>query len=211
MSSASPRASVAADDAGEGMNAGHGHEPQSASPRAGRAGHHLVLVGLPGSGKSTVGRLVAELAGTPFLDMDVEIERRVGLPITDIFQRYGEAHFRKLERDLTHELRETPGQVVAPGGGWIVDPGNLALLRPPARIIHLRVSVDVALTRLGTEAVSRPLLMKGDPHGNLTLLDRQRSPLYAAADAAVDTQTFVPQEVAHMVRELASRWDWPVG
>jgi shikimate kinase len=189
------------------------HAPDGLESPAGSlaVGHHLVLVGLPGAGKSTVGRIVAELAGCPFLDTDVEIERRTGLPISDIFLTHGEARFRELEHGLTAELRQVRGMVVAPGGGWILDSGNVALLRPPARIIHLRVTVDVALSRLGNDAGSRPLLMKGDPAGEMARLERQRSPLYASADAVVDTQTLVPQEVAQIVRELASRWDWPVG
>lgn len=174
-------------------------------------GHHLVLVGLPGAGKSTVGPLVAEMAGCAFLDFDVEIERRTGLAVLDIFRERGEPAFRKLERELTAELRTSPGAVLAPGGGWIVDPANVAQLRPPSRIVHLRVTPDVALARLGDGVASRPLLMKGNPRQNLALLEWQRTPLYASADAEVDTQMLEPQRVALMLRELASRWGWPVG
>lgn len=174
-------------------------------------GHHLVLVGLPGAGKSTVGRLVAEMAGCAFLDLDREIERRAGLAVVDIFREQGEPAFRKLERELTAELRAAPGAVLAPGGGWIVDPANVAQLRPPSRIVHLRVTPDVALARLGDDVTSRPLLMKGDARHNLALLEWQRMPSYALADAVVDTQMMEPQRVALVLRELASRWGWPVG
>jgi shikimate kinase len=170
-----------------------------------------VLVGLPGAGKSTAGRLLATMVGTDFIDFDVEIERRVGLAVVDIFSKQGESAFRRLERELTAELRGAPGAVIAPGGGWILDPANVDLLRPPSRIVHLRVSPDVAVSRLGDGVATRPLLMKGDPQQNLALLEWQRMPMYASADAEVDTQMLTPQTVALELRELASRWGWPVG
>src|SRR4051812_42315364 len=83
---------------------------------------HNVLVGLPGSGKTTVGALVAEKLGRTFLDFDAEIERREGMPISQIFGERGEAGFRLLEHKITEELKEFGNMVVSPGGGWIADP-----------------------------------------------------------------------------------------
>ncbi len=111
---------------------------------------HLVLVGLPGAGKSTVGGLVAAKLGRSFLDFDLEIERREGMPITQIFGERGEGGFRELERKLTEELRDFGNMVLAPGGGWITDPAVVGLIRPPARLIYLRVRPETALKRLAT-------------------------------------------------------------
>ena len=117
---------------------------------------HIVLVGLPGAGKSTIGRLLAGRLRRPFVDFDVELRRREGLSVVELFALRGEAAFRKLEVALTVELAQTSPSVFAPGGGWITNSGVLALVRPPGSIIHLRVSPAGALKRLGSARASRP-------------------------------------------------------
>src|SRR5918911_2154701 len=112
---------------------------------------HLVLVGLPGAGKSTVGSVVAERIGRSFLDFDHEIERRQGKTIAEIFGEKGEGHFRELERALTEELRLMGNMILAPGGGWVSNPEVVSLLRPPARLIYLRLRPETALKRLGAD------------------------------------------------------------
>jgi len=172
---------------------------------------HLVLVGLPGSGKSTVGPLLANALGAPFLDLDAEIERRHGLTIPQIFLQRGEILFRAMEHALTRELATKPGMVLSPGGGWMVSEANVALLRPPARIIHLEVSVPTALTRLGSGIERRPLLAGPAAQARLEALAAARTPLYSSADAAINTETLTPQEVATFGLRLASAWGWPIG
>lgn len=135
---------------------------------------HLVLVGLAGAGKSTVGQLLAEALGRSFLDFDTEITRRSGMSVPEIFGQRGEGHFRELESSLTRDVREHGGMVLAPGGGWISVPANVALLCPPARLIYLKISPEVALHRMGTATAGRPLLNRPDPRGELErLLDRK--------------------------------------
>src|SRR6185503_1973015 len=95
---------------------------------------HIILVGLPGAGKSTVGALVAEKLGRTFLDFDAEIERREGMPISQIFGERGEAGFRQLERKITEELKDFGNMILSPGGGWVMDQEGVALLRPPAKL-----------------------------------------------------------------------------
>jgi len=160
---------------------------------------HHVLVGLPGSGKSTVGAMVAEKLGRTFLDFDVEIERREGMPITQIFGEKGEAAFRQMERKLTEELREFGNMVVAPGGGWIADPAVVALIRPPAKLIYLRVRPETALKRLSGAAGSRPLLNRPDPLGELTKLFEARRMAYQSADIEVGVELLTPQQVTQEI------------
>src|SRR5262245_55813717 len=123
---------------------------------------HIILVGLPGSGKSTVGALLAATLGRPFLDFDTELERRQGKPIAQIFGELGEAGFRELERKLTEDMKAQGGMILSPGGGWIGDPAVVALLRPPAVLVYLRVRPETALKRLAGAAGSRPLLNRPD-------------------------------------------------
>jgi shikimate kinase len=186
--------------------------PKAGGGRGGPVrGAHLVLVGLPGAGKSTVGLLASRQLGTPFLDFDDEIERREGMSAAEIFLLRGEPYFRQLERELTADLKRKPPMVLAPGGGWMVNPANVALLRPPSRIIHLQVGVEVALDRLGSARERRPLLAGEKPAERLAALLRERAPAYGTADAAVDTQTITAQEVARFIGELATGWGWPIG
>jgi shikimate kinase len=182
-----------------------------ADPTARPRGRHIVLVGLPGAGKSTVGRLLAQALACPWLDLDAEIERRQGLTVSQIFQREGEDAFRDLERMLTLELAGEPGMVITPGGGWMSREGNVAALRPPARLIHLAVSVDTAVARLGDQVSRRPLLAGPDPITRLATLAVSRIPLYGMADAEIDTQNLTPQEVAEKAVRLATRWGWRIG
>jgi shikimate kinase len=165
---------------------------------------HLILVGLPGAGKSTVGRRVARRLGRAFVDFDREIERRSGLPIPRIFEELGEPRFRELEMELTRELAGAPPAVLAPGGGWITVPGALALLRPPGRMIYLRVRPDVALLRMGRRRELRPLLRTANPEAELARLLRVREPAYLQADHVVDVDRLGIKRVIAVVSSLAA-------
>lgn len=164
---------------------------------------HVILVGLPGCGKTTVGRAVAERLNRPFLDLDEEIERREGESIGQIFGERGEAYFRQLERQLTEEVRECGGMIVSPGGGWAANPGLVALLRPPGRLVYLRVRPETALERLGANRSLRPLLSRPDPLAELKRLHVARRVGYESADWFVDTELhglqWVIDEVAGLV------------
>ena len=160
---------------------------------------HHVLVGLPGAGKSTVGAMVAEKLGRTFLDFDVEIERREGMPIGQIFGERGEAAFRQLERKLTEELKEFGNMIVAPGGGWVADPAVVALIRPPAQLIYLRVRPETALKRLSTAPGSRPLLNRPDPLGELNKLLEARKTAYQSADIEIGAELLTPEQVTEQI------------
>jgi shikimate kinase len=166
-------------------------------------GSHLVLVGLPGAGKTTTGRLLAPLLGRPFVDLDELIVAQVGLPIPRIFAERGEEYFRAVEHELTESLPARAASVVSPGGGWIENSDNLRSVRPPARIVYLLVSPGVALSRMRDSAAERPLLAGPDPEGSLRALLERRRTLYAQADFQVDTELLTPQQVANTVARLA--------
>jgi shikimate kinase len=163
---------------------------------------HVILVGLPGAGKSTVGRAVAEATGRSFLDFDEEIVRREGMPIKDIFGAKGEQHFRNLERKLTMELAKTSGMIVSPGGGWMTQPELVALVRPPAQVVYLKVRPETAAKRLGAEVASRPLLARGDALGELKKLFAERGPAYEQADSIVASELLTLQAVVEAVIAL---------
>ena len=164
---------------------------------------HLILVGLPGAGKSTVGSALARELGRTFLDFDTEIARREGMTIAEIFATRGEPTFRQLEHGLTEELKDTGGMVLAPGGGWVKDPVNMALLRPPSRIIMLAASPETALARMGADRESRPLMDRPDPLATIRELAESRRQAYESADAVVDTEVLDLQGVIARVVELA--------
>lgn len=165
----------------------------------------IVLVGLPGAGKSTAGRIAAERLGWTFVDLDEEIVRAAGgRPVPELFATEGEPAFRAREREATRNLRGRRRIVVAPGGGWMANPGCAELLRPPARIIHLRVGVPSALDRLRGSPEIRPLLAGADPAGALAELERRRAAAYAGADVVLDTEVLSLQEVVESLARLAS-------
>ncbi|MFL5638276.1 MAG: shikimate kinase [Gemmatimonadaceae bacterium] len=164
---------------------------------------HLILVGLPGVGKTTIGRAAAKQLGRRFLDFDHEIERRAGMEVREIFRLKGEDYFRSLEFALTEELSETGGMVLSPGGGWITQSKCVELLRSNGRIIYLRASPEAVARRL-RRVETRPLLAGRDPVIALREIYEKRRVLYETADATLDTEALVRQQLIAKVVELAS-------
>lgn len=165
---------------------------------------HLILVGLPGAGKTTIGQAVAEKLGRTFLDLDLEIERREACSIGQIFAERGELYFRKRERELTEELTLVGNMILSPGGGWITDPEVVALVKPPSRLVYLKVNPETALKRLGSTRALRPLLSRPDPMAELDRLLGARKAAYESADYVVNTELYTMQRVVEKVIELAS-------
>jgi shikimate kinase len=140
----------------------------------------IALVGMMGAGKSTVGRRLAKRLGLAFVDADAEIEAAAGLGIAEIFERYGEAHFRDGERRVLARLIEGPRRVIAAGGGAFIDPGTRALMLARCTAIWLDVDVETLAERVGRRN-HRPLLKGQDPLTRLRDLAAVRNPLYAEA------------------------------
>ena len=166
-------------------------------------GAHLILVGISGAGKSTAGTAVAERLGRVFVDLDREIERREQATVSELFAEKGEPYFRAKERELTEELSRSGNMVLAPGGGWITNADVVALVRPPGRIIYLKVKPETAMARIGAERGTRPLLMRPDPLGELKRMLKQREPMYAKADHVLDTERLTPQQVVEAIVSFA--------
>jgi shikimate kinase len=162
---------------------------------------HLVLVGLPGVGKTTIGRGAAKRLARRFLDFDAEIERREGMSVREIFRKRGEDHFRVLEASLTRELSATGGMVLSPGGGWITQTDSVELLRQAGRIIYLRAAPETVARRL-RRVETRPLLAGRDPLVGLRELYEKRREAYEAADAVLDTERLSRQQLIARVVEL---------
>jgi shikimate kinase len=166
---------------------------------------HVVLVGLPGSGKTTVGRAAAAQAGFPFLDFDEEIERRSGLTPSAFFLDRGEPAFRAEEVALSRELVGRHTIVVAPGGGWIAQPAARDALGAQAVLVYLKVTPATAALRMGGEVLTRPLLASGSPVEGLQRLLDQRGALYESADYVIDTEVVDLQGVINQVAALTRR------
>ena len=163
---------------------------------------HVVLIGLPGAGKTTVGRLVAEQLHAGFVDIDTVVERGEGKPVTMIFAERGETAFRELERkEMETALGHEPA-IIAPGGGWASQPGALDGAKPRAFVIYLRTRADTAVQR-AAPAGTRPLLIGGDPVEGMRQLLKEREAAYLQADAKVDADRQTAAEVATEVVRLA--------
>ncbi|MDI3383216.1 shikimate kinase [Xenophilus aerolatus] len=137
----------------------------------------LALVGLPGSGKSAVGRRLAQRLDVPFVDSDLVIEQRIGCSIREFFEREGEARFRDLEAQVIAELGRGAAGVVATGGGAVLRPANRDSLRAHFHVIYLQSAPEDLYRRLRHD-VKRPLLQVADPLGRLRELHAARDPLY---------------------------------
>jgi shikimate kinase len=163
---------------------------------------HVVLIGLPGSGKTTVGQLVAQRLQAAFVDIDAILVRREGKPITMIFAEKGEAAFREMERkEMETALAGQPG-VIAPGGGWAAQPNAISAAKPHALVVYLRTRPETAAQRAAPGG-TRPLLIGEDPVIRLRQLQRDREAFYTEAHAAIDTDRKATSQVASEVIRLA--------
>ena len=169
---------------------------------------HIVLIGLPGCGKTTVGRLVADRLHAEFVDIDAILVRREGKPITMIFAEKGEAAFREMERKEMETALGNAAAVIAPGGGWAAQPGAIEGAKSRALVVYLRARPETAAQRTASEG-TRPLLMGEDPLGRMRQLQKEREPFYRSAHAEVDAdRKSAPEVVSEVIRLAQSSAGW---
>lgn len=162
----------------------------AAAPRMNGGGavqRTVVLVGLMGAGKTSIGRRLATRLGVPFIDADAEIEAAAGESIPDIFARHGEQAFRDGERRVIARLLERPPHVLATGGGAFMDAETRERIAATGTSVWLRAALDTLVRRLEKSRVQRPLLASGDLKEKVTKLMDERYPVYALADIVVET------------------------
>ena len=156
---------------------------------------NIILIGFMGVGKTTVGKLLSQRIGYEFIDTDDLIVSTAGIPITDIFSRYGDSYFRILEkRAIAHALKR-PGIVLATGGGAVTDPDNFFFLKERGCVIALDAEEDILWDRLKA-ATDRPMLFSGKPRERMKALLKARRPIYHKAHFIVSVDDKTPEEVA---------------
>ena len=173
--------------------------------------HHgtsrLFLIGPMGAGKTAIGKELARQLHLDFLDADQEIERRTGVDIPLIFEKEGEAGFRRREREVIAELTQQDALVLATGGGAVLDPANREALKSRGRVIYLQASLDAQAARTAQNR-NRPLLHTEDREAKLKQLFELRRPLYESlADLTVDTDSGQVRQITQRIIKELERQD----
>ncbi len=174
----------------------------------GLAGRSIVLVGLMGAGKTSIGRRLAARLGLPFYDADMEIELAAGCSISELFARFGEAEFRAGERRVIRRLLAGEPMVLATGGGAFMDPETRSTIRREAASLWLRAPLPTLVRRVAQRS-HRPLLAGGDPEQILQALMDKRHPVYAEADIVVDCTDESPEQTTSRVVDALVSWSMP--
>jgi len=166
---------------------------------------HIVLIGLPGAGKSDAGRSAAAQLGVAFVDLDERIAFEAGRTVPEILEQRGEGAFRALERDVMARALTEPPQVISTGGGWAAQPGNLEQVAGRGILIYLQVTPVVAADRVG-DAADRPILHGGPVDEKLADLLARREKYYLRADHTVKTDGLTMTQVGSSIAALARRF-----
>ncbi len=162
---------------------------------------NIVLIGFMGSGKSTLGRRLAKRLGYKFIDTDSAIEQVTGKTVEQIFRKDGEIRFRSEEKLLARKLSDRSGLVIATGGGLVLNPENVELLKQNGALICLRADPKIILQRVRSKK-RRPLLSKGNLLENIIRLSKERESAYAIAELTVDTGKHNYEEVLNQIKRF---------
>ncbi|MGH6855473.1 MAG: shikimate kinase [Aestuariivirga sp.] len=172
-----------------------------------RLGNHaLILVGLMGAGKSSVGRRLAEKLGLPFVDADHEIEAAAGKPVSEIFADHGEAYFRDGERKVIARLLGNGPQVLATGGGAYINEETRARIQQNGVSIWLKAPLPLLMMRV-MKRQGRPLLRSSDPEAVMRDLMEKRYPAYSLADVTVESKDVQHNQMVNDVIRALAQWD----
>jgi shikimate kinase len=187
-------------------NASHGHPAEHSAAALGAAlgRRSVVLVGIMGAGKSSVGRRLAACLAVPFIDADSEIEKAAGMTIPEIFDKHGEPYFRAGEARVLARLLDGGPQVLATGGGAFMNPETRAAIRAKGISIWLRATLDVLCRRIKRRH-DQPLLKNSDPVETLRRIMEERYPVYAEADLIVDSRDVPHETIVEEVIETLRR------
>jgi shikimate kinase len=167
---------------------------------------NIALIGFMAVGKSAVGRNLAKRLRRRFVDLDRQIEKAAGMKVRDIFEQKGEDYFRQCEKQTLAQLLTEEGQVIATGGGVVLDDDNLALLREKTLLVCLSASTDAILRRVGNGA-SRPLLKGPNRRERIEELVQARQARYAQADVTIDTDQLTLSEVVDKIIAIVQPGD----
>ena len=170
-----------------------------------RTDRSIVLVGTMGVGKTTVGRRLAARLGLPFVDADHEIETAAGMTISEIFEKFGEPHFRDGERRVIARLINGDPRVIATGGGAFMNPDTRALILERATAVWLDADVRVLAERVGRSSKARPLLTGRNPLDVLTELAAVRNPVYALAPIHVRSEPLPHEATVEAIIEALAQ------
>ena len=161
---------------------------------------NIVLIGMRGSGKTTVGKILARKLGRELVEMDELISRKAGLSISEIVEGYGWAKFRDIEEEITSEVAKMDNIINASGGGVVTREKNIQKLKRSGVLVWLKASVDTLVRRIGEDTERPPLVGGRTRREDIEMTLAERKPLYQkAADLVVDTENQTPEEVAEIV------------
>jgi shikimate kinase len=196
-------------DIAEQKKATNGLSEAEIVPNLGR--RSIVLIGMMGVGKSSIGRRLGSRLGIPFNDADAEIEKAAGMSIADIFARHGEAAFRSGESRVIARLLDGGPQVLATGGGAVMNPETRTLIKEKGVSVWLSAELDLLMRRISKRKAERPMLYTADPAATLRELLAEREPIYAQADLTVQSRevphdAVVAEIVGALTAFLASPW-----
>jgi shikimate kinase len=163
---------------------------------------HLFLTGYMGSGKSTVGKLLSERLQLPFYDLDSEIEKEVGLSISEIFKNRGEAYFRSIEEEVLKTLiKINKTFVIALGGGALMNKAIVSYCKSNGILVYLKANTDTIIKRIKASKNTRPLLLNLKNDGELTLFVQshlaERKPFYKKAHLSINVDESTPEQIVH--------------
>jgi shikimate kinase len=159
---------------------------------------NIVLTGFMGTGKTTVGKKVATTLHFNFVDTDKLVEKMAGMSVAEIFEKYGEEYFRKLEKAAVVKVSRLKNHVIATGGGVVLNPSNIVQLRKNGVVIRLKARPEVILRNI-SKTKERPLLAVEDPEKRIRELLEEREPFYRFADYTIDVSDKTIEEVAEEV------------
>jgi shikimate kinase len=179
------------------------HHNQNQPARQNRLDRPVVLIGMMGVGKSTVGRMLAAQLGLSFIDTDEEIEKAADLSVAEIFERFGEEYFRDGERRVIARLIADGPRVIATGGGAFINDQTRALIKEKCHSVWIDADLDILVARVSRRG-HRPLLIGKDPRAVLTELSEKRGPIYSLADFHVRSDAAPHSQTVEQIMKVLS-------